>query len=176
MAAPIKPALTRAYGNESWVFVPTIANVTAPTIAEINAASGMNISCVLFGDQESVSATTEKVQLPRRMCETEVAESNGATSWTFPDLLYQFDPQAAPGSDGKKAKETLIAGSDGYLVQRLGVTSTDDFAATQRVNVFPVELAAQVVVKTSNDANGVVAIRQAVSMRNTPTIDVAIVA
>lgn len=175
MAAPITPAFVRAYGNEAWVWVNTIAVITAPTQAELRAAGGFNLTGVLFGDQEGASATTEKVTLPRRMTETVQFEANGATTWTMADLLYGISPQAAAGADGKKAFEALAPEETGFLVQRFGIVGTTDFTTGDFVNIFPCQVAAQAIVKTSADANGVVAVRQAVSIIDTPRMNVAVV-
>lgn len=174
MAAPIKPALVRAFGNDSWTFVPAIADKTAPTVAEVTAATGFNLSCSLFGDQEDVSATTEKVTLPRRLCETETYESNGPTSYSMPDLQVSFDPQAAAASDGKKAWETMTDGATGFLVRRQGVDATTDFQSGDFVDVVPVQLGTKVPSKTGTGADGVYAFTQAVSITDTPEWNAAV--
>ncbi len=174
MAAPIVPAHIRAYGNEAWVWVNTIAILTAPTQAELRAGGGFNLTGVLMGDQDGASASTEKVKLPRRMVETVTFEANGETTWTMADLLYTIHPQAAAGADGKKAYEALAPEESGFLVQRFGIVGTQDFTTGEFVNIFPAQVAAQVIVKTSPDANGVVAVRQAVSITDTPRINIAI--
>lgn len=175
MAAPTKPTLVKAFGNESWTFVVAIASKAAPTVLELEAATGFNLSCSLFGDQEGLSASTEKVTLPRRMCETVTFESNGPTAYTMADLVVSFDPQGAPASAGKKAWETLVDGSTGYLVQRLGKSGTSVFAAGDYVNVVPVQLATKTPIKTGAGADGVVAFNQAVSIIDTPAFNVAVV-
>ena len=176
MAAPIKPALKRAYGNDSWAWVPAIADTSAPTVAELTAAAGFNLSCSLFGDQDGVSATTEKVTLPQRLCETESFEVNGATSYSAPDFLVAHDPQAASGSDGKKAWEALEDYANGFLVRRLGVTATQDFAAAEFVDIYPAQLGKKVPTKTSTGADGVTAFTVGASITDTPAFNVAVAA
>lgn len=173
MADPITPALVRAYGNETWSWVNTISDLDAPTQAELRA--GFNLTGVLFGDQDGATASTEKVRLPRRMIETVTFEANGETTWTLADLLYSIDPQAAAASDPKKAYEALSPEEEGYLVQRFGVVGTADFTTGEFVTIFPAQVAAQVIQKTSADANGVIAVRQAVSITDTPRQLVAVV-
>ncbi|VXC08757.1 hypothetical protein [Aeromicrobium sp. 9AM] len=175
MAAPTKPALVKAFGNESWIFVLTIASKTAPTAVEIEAATGINLSCALFGDQDGLSGTTDKVTLPRRLCETVTFESNGATSFSMADMVVSFDAQGAPASAGKKAWEALVDNSSGYLVQRLGKSGTTVVAAGDYVNVVPVQLGTKVPTKTGTGADGVVAFSQAVSITDTPAFNVAVV-
>jgi hypothetical protein len=176
MAAPIKPALVKAFGSDSWAFVPAVADVNAPTTAEVTAATGWNLSCTLFGDQEGLSATTEKVTLPRRLCETETFESNGPTNYSMADLMVSFDPQAASGEDGKKAWEAMGDNSTGFLIRRQGVTATEDFAVGDFIDVVPVQLGKKVPTKTGTGADGVYAFTVAVSVTDTPAFSVAIAA
>ena len=85
MAAPIKPPLKRSWVRDRWLWVPAIADKTAPAIAEIQAAAGFNLSCSVFGDsQDGFDTSTEKVSLPRLNCETDVNQVNGATTKASP--------------------------------------------------------------------------------------------
>lgn len=176
MAAPIKPALKRAYGNDSWGFVPAVADINAPTLAELNAATGFNLSCSLFGEQEGVTSTQEKVTLPRILCETETYEVNGSTTYAMSDLMISFDPQAASGADGKKAWDTLDDNINGFLWRRQGVAATADLAADQFVDIIPVQLGVKTPSKTSTGADGVYAFTQPASVTGAPGWNKAIVA
>lgn len=176
MAAPIKPTLVRAFGNESWAWVPAIADTSAPTIAELQAATGFNLSCSLFGEQEGITATTEKVTLPRRLCETETFEVNGSTSYSAPDFLVSFDPQAAAGADGKKAWEAMDDLAEGFLVRRQGEPGTTDFATGDFVDVIPAQLGVKVPTKTGTGSDGVFAFSVGASISDTPDWNVAAVA
>lgn len=175
MAAPTKPTLVKAFGNESWSFLIAIASKSAPTAVELEAATGFNLSCSLFGEQDGLTATTEKVTLPRRLCETVTFESNGPTSYAMADLMVSFDPQGAPASAGKKAWETMVDNATGFLVQRLGKVGTGVFVTGDYVNVVPVQLAVKTPTKTGTGADGVVAFNQAVSITDTPAFNVAVV-
>lgn len=175
MAAPIKPALVRAFGNDSWAWVPAIANVAAPTALELEAATAFNLSCSLFGEQEGLTASTEKVTLPRRLCETETFESNGPTAYSMSDLQVSLSPQAASGADGKKAWESLDDNAAGFLVRRQGKAATDVFAAGDFVDVVPAQLGVKVPTKTGTGADGVYAFTVAVSITDTPEFNVAVV-
>ena len=176
MAAPIKPALKRAQGSDSWLWVPAIADTTAPTDTEVGAASGFNLSCSLFSDQEGITATTEKVTLPQLLCETETYEVNGATSYSAPDFQISFDPQAASGADGKKAWESMDDNASGFLVRRQGVAATSDVATGQFVDVIPAQLGVKVPTKTGTGADAVYAFTVGASVTGKPSWNVAIVA
>jgi hypothetical protein len=176
MAAPIKPALKRAFGNDSYTWVPAIAVKTAPTAAEVEAATGFNLSCSLFGEQEGVTTSTAKVTLPRILCETDTFEVNGEVTHSMPDLMVSFDPQGAALSDGKKAWEAMSDLEAGFLVRRQGKTATTVYAAGDFVDVIPVTLGTKVPTKTANDAAGVYAFTVGASITSAPAYNVAVVA
>lgn len=176
MAAPVKPALARSFGTESWAWVPAVADKTAPTVTELTAATALHLQGFLPGDQEGISGSVEKVTMPRRMMETEQFEVNGATSYSAPDFTLYFDPQADSGDDGKLAWETLEDNAEGFLIHRQGVDPTTDYAAGEFVNVYPAQLGVKVPIKTSAGADGAYAFTVGVSVTDTPEKNVAITA
>lgn len=176
MGTPIKPALSRAFGNDSWAFVPAIADITAPKIAEVNATAGFNLSCNIFGDQDGFTSTTNKVELPRLNCETETYEVNGETKVSMADMSVAFSPQSAAGSDGKKAWESMTDYASGFLVRRQGKQAKTDFAVGDFVDVVPVQLGKKVPTKTGNGAEGVYSFTQGISITSSPAWNKAIVA
>lgn len=176
MAAPVKPALARSFARDSWAWVPAIADPSAPTVAELEATAAFNLSCSIFGDQEAVTASTEKVTLPRRNCEEETFEVNGPTSYSMADLMISFSPQAAEASDGKKAWEAMDDYATGFLVRRQGKQATTVFAAADFVDVIPAQLGVKVPGKTGTGADGVYAFTVAASIVNTPSWNKAVAA
>jgi hypothetical protein len=177
MTAPIKPALKRAFARDIWRWVPAIANTAAPTVAEVTAVTGFNLSCSLFGDtQDGFDASTDKVSLPRRNCETDVFQVNGATTHSAPDLLVSFQPQADAGSDGKKAWEAMDDLSDGFLIRGQDLDPMVDLVAGDFVDVVPASLGVKVPTKTSNGADGVYAFKVPASIIDSPEYNVAVVA
>ena len=177
MTLPIKPALVPVYGKDAWTWVPAIAVLTAPTVAELTAVTGFNLSCSLFGEQEGVTATTEKVTLPRLLCETSQYEFIGSTTWGMADLTVSIQPQAAALSDGKKAWEAMSDGESGFLVRRLGIDAAGtDFVAGQFVNIYPSQLGVKVITKTSTGADGVAAFTVAAGITSAPFQNVAVAA
>lgn len=176
MAAPIKPALKRAFGNDSWGFVPAIASVSAPKLTELTAVSGFNLSCSLMGEQGDPTANQEKVTLPRILCETQQYEVNGTVTFAMPDLVVSFDPQAASGADGKKAWETMTDNLNGFLWRRQGKAATGDLATGDFVDILPVQLGTKVPGKTATGADGVYAFTQGASITGAPAWNVAVVA
>lgn len=159
MVAPDKPQKVQANGKDSWFWVPAILDMTAPTEDEINAISGVNISCYLLAEQEGVTSSTEKVRLARLLCETSTTEGLGEQTWSLADITGVFDPQAAAASVGKKAWELFQDSiNPGYLVRRQGVVAYSDSPEVvdgQFVDVFKVEVSKATPGKTANDASGI---------------------
>lgn len=174
MAAPIKAGVQPSFGNDSWGFVTAIEDIQNPTLEELEAAGGYNLSCSLFREQEGLTGTTEKVTLPALLCETDSYEAAGSTSWSMSDLSVVLHPQGAAASDGKKAWETLTDGLDGFLWQRQGVSASDELEAGQFVNIVPVQLGTKVPGKTSTGADGAYNFTQPVSVTGRPALLVEI--
>lgn len=139
MAAPIRPASSKAFKREKWVFVPAIADISAPTVAEVTAGTVLDISCYLFDSSARPTASTNLVDRERRICDGVTFQQVGTTTYSGGEMTASLDPQAAALSDGKKAWEKFPEGTSGYLVRRLGIDVNTDLAAGQFVDVFPVE-------------------------------------
>lgn len=157
MAAPIKPQKVQSNGKDSWWFATAIADMDAPTDDEINAISGLNVSCYLLAEQDGVSSSTEKIRLARLLCETSTTEGLGEQTFSLAPIQGVFDPQAAAASDGKKAWDLFKAGASGYLIRRQGVKADvdTDVTAGQFVDVFKVDVSEATPGKTSTDASGI---------------------
>lgn len=178
MAAPIKPQKVTANGKDTWWLVPAIADLDAPTATEINATSGLNITCFLLAEQEGVTSTTERVALARLLCETTTTEGLGDTTFSMADIQGVFDPQGAANSDGKKAWELVKAGFTGYAVRRQGVKSDvdADVEAGDFVDVVPIDMGPAVPGKSSTDASGIYTFTAPVAVTGTPQFNVAVAA
>lgn len=177
MAAPLRPNGVQTFGKEKWVWVPTIADPTAPTITELTAGTTLDITGFLYADGfEGFGADTSRVNAPRRVLDTVQYQTLGTTTFNMGDLQYQYGPQAAALSDEKKALETLVEGAAGWLVRRFGIDADTDLAAGQFVDVGPAELGPQVPVKTAADETGEASIQQAVSITGAVRFNIAIAA
>ncbi|WP_210651345.1 hypothetical protein [Nocardioides sp. SYSU D00065] len=113
MVAPVKPRKVQMNGRQSFWLVPAIAAPAAPKITEINTVTGINLSCSLLKTFAGLQPSFSKVTLDQYLCEVESFEANDTTSWTMPDIVGGFDPQAAQASDDKKAFEFLRNASPG---------------------------------------------------------------
>ena len=174
MVAPIKPRKVRALGKDSWWLVPAVADVTAPTILEINANTGINVSCTVLAEGDSLTKTTNKVTLPAYLCETEQYEGNDTSTFSMGDIMGGFDPQADASDDDKKAFEFLRDGFTGFAVRRQGVSAlTGDATAGQVVDVVPVEIDAAFPTKSGTGNEAIYTFSAAVSVTGPVGLNVA---
>lgn len=143
MTAPINPAAISLFGRDNWYFVTTVASALfVPTAAEVNNASSLDVTDMLFADTGQPSQATNLVTQERRYGTTTQAQFIGTTQLTGGELHYQHDPQSAAGTNGKKAFEKFggIAGTTGFLVQRQGIAKATTPAIGQFVNCYPVQI------------------------------------
>lgn len=140
MTAPLRPNAAPTYGRKNWIFVPTVAATTLiPTAIEVNAAGSLDFTNIVFADgTDKPTQTTNRVTAVRRMGDTVVPEQQGVTTIAGGNLTYQIDPQAATGSNGKKAFEKFVAGTTGFLVERLSKLNSTTPAVGDFVNVYPI--------------------------------------
>lgn len=176
MAAPVRPAGAKAYGREKWLFVPAIADVNAPKVTEMTATGVLDMSCYFYSDSGRPDVSQNRVQAPKRVCDTSQFESLGDASWTGGDAMYAVDPQAATGSDGKKAFEALPEGTTGFLVRRFGKAFDTDVAVGDFVSTFPVEFGKVLDTIEGDGESAEVAIKQAYAVTGEPGILKAAVA
>lgn len=176
MAAPIKPALVKAFGFDGWGFATAVADLSAPKLTEIQATSGLTISCMLFREQEGITPSTEKVTLPALLCETTQYEAIGTTTYSMADLTVSFNPQAASGTDGKKAWETLLEALTGVLWRRQGIASNVDTAIGQFLDLAPIEIGPRTPTKTGTGSDAVYAFTASIGITGKPQFNKAIVA
>lgn len=168
MAAPIRIAATKTFQREKWLYVPTIANINSPTVTEVNAASGLDISCYLHSDTTRPTQNTNRVQLARRLCDGAQYEQIGTTTYAGGDLKYAVNPQAAAASDGKKAYEKFPEGTTGFLVRRLGKAVATDVAAGDFLDIFPVEFGPGMPMPSSDGEEQEAVIMQAFAVTGPP--------
>lgn len=176
MVAPVKPRKVQMNGRQSFWLVPAVAIKTAPTILEINAATGINLSCSLLKTFAGLQPSFSKVTLDMYLCETDSFEANDTTSWTMPDLVGGFDPQAAEASDDKKAFEFLRDGYVGFAVFRNGIVAdqaTPDAVTGQFFNVIPVDITKAVDTSDPSTASNIATWTAGVSVTAAPAINVA---
>ena len=174
--AVIRPTPAKTFTKDNWIFVPTIAAQGAPTAAEVNAAGSLDITLMLFTDGTAApSKSTNRVQRQRRWGDGQSYEQIGLSSITGGTMLFALDPQAAAGSNGKKAWEKFVVGTTGFLVRRMAIAIATTPVATNFVDVFPVEYD-QPFPTTSGDGEAAeAAFASEYAITGPPSFNVAIV-
>lgn len=168
------PTFKKAEGNSKVVFVETLIAPGAPTVAEVTG--GLDVSNFLMGGQWQPGADQAKGD-DRRHGSKETFEQLGRTKRTIANLVYGGDPQAAPAAPDNEAYETLVEGTTGYFLHRLGLDVDTAAAATQKWNVYPVELGAQVDTPLAEDDEfAKLTVTQAVAVTGPVLRNVAVVA
>lgn len=132
-------------GNNKVSFVPSIADVSAPTVAELT--SGTSLECLIMSDGLDISTDETAVSAPK-LCDTIDAEQPGRAKTTIQLTCVRKD---VPAED--IAWTLLQRNLTGYLAVRRGITHDTAFAATQVVEVYPVKFGARRPIKP--EANGV---------------------
>lgn len=175
MAAPIRPTPVKAYTRDKWAFVPTIAATTQiPTTLEANAVGSLDISLMAFDDTGKPAQSTNRPTKPKRLGDAAVYEQIGDVTFTGGTMLVQMDPQAAAGSNGKKAWEKFVAGTTGYLVRRIGLPIVTDFTAGQFVDVYPVEYGVPMPTTQGDGETAEAAFSVEYAVTGPPTFNVAL--
>jgi hypothetical protein len=127
---------TPADGNVLVKIVPTIADTDSPTLAELNVAGAVDISCYLTGGGWKPSLS-EQVITDERLCTTQTYEQKGRSQRGL-EVEYIDNTNSPNATTFNKAKDTLVPGSEHYLVVRTGLPYDTALAATQKVTIYPV--------------------------------------
>jgi hypothetical protein len=125
---------TPADGNVKIVFVPSLADPAAPTVAELTGAGVIDLSCYLTADGWT-PGLDEQVVTDDRLCSVQTFEQPGRSSRTL-SIKYVENPGS---STDNKAFDTLAPGTAGFLVERRGTAQATAFAAADVVNVWPIK-------------------------------------
>jgi hypothetical protein len=115
----------------SWV--TTIANIGAPTVAELNA--GVSLEGRLTADGLTISADTADVDTSKL---NSTANSAKAGRRTF-TLGVKYVRGDSADTAATAVETALVWGADGYLVVRRDIESSQAWAASQLVEVYPAE-------------------------------------
>lgn len=177
MAEPLRPAATKTYGRENWIFVTAVSSIAAPTAAEVNAAGGIDITNIAFADgAPNPTQSTNLVTMQRRFGDTTETQFVGTTTYTGGEVTYQLAPQAAALADGVKLWEKIGTGTTGFLIRRQGVARATAPAAGQFVDVFPVEFGPSMPTKSGDGESAEAAAVCSFAVTSTPAFRVAIAA
>lgn len=147
----IIPAGVKYEGNLKVAYVPTIADLTAPTVAECTATGALDISFFLTAGNFKPDIAQNRGD-DRRVGSKQTFQTLGRENPTIDDLVYIADPQAAAATPGNKAMELFQSGVAGFFVVRFGLDAeTVDFVAAQKVDLWPIVFGVQ--RKTQQEAD-----------------------
>lgn len=119
------------------VWVDAIANQDAPTVAELNA--GIDLECQITPDGLAREAEDESVDTSR-LCSVFSTTQVGRTSFELSLTLVRLDEaNLTGGATQDEAYRTLTKGKRGFLVVRDNLASETLWAASQDVEVYPVQ-------------------------------------
>lgn len=128
-------------GMVKTVFVPTLKDVSAPTVAELTTGV-LDMSMWLTADGFSATHGQNMIDDDREGS-AEVGQIPGQETWTDTTLrvIDNINRVDAGGKAvGNELVETLTRGTTGYFVRRRGLPSAEPFAAGQKVSVLPVTI------------------------------------
>lgn len=126
--------------NTLHLWVPAIADTTAPKLTELAAAGAVDISCYLTAPW---NAGGDQATIPDpRACGDEDFSAPGKVTRTL-DLQYIENPGSTTTN---KAYDTLVPGTLGFLVQRRGTPYDVPLAVGDKVDVWPVRTGLQLPV------------------------------
>jgi hypothetical protein len=135
----------QATGRVKVVFVPSIADITGPTVAELTATGSVDLSCFIKSDGRTHSISQATIDAGK-LCDTVNYQLPGSVTHTW-TLTYARKQVTADD----KAYATLKANTAGYLVERFGSAATAAFVAADVVNVYTVTCGEQVEKADKDD-------------------------
>jgi hypothetical protein len=138
--AAVFPEGVPAEGAINIVFVSSIADPEAPSAAAVAAA--LDLSCYIKAGGFSIDSSQSEIE-DRRFCSTTSATQPGRVTESYGDMVYVYDPQAAPAAADNEAYETLAPGTTGWIVERWGLPVDTAWAADQLVVLKPVKWGAR---------------------------------
>lgn len=145
MATAYVPSDMKTAGNATIILTASIADMNAPTVAELDA--GIAIECATrgFGSSTNVSTTSDQY-----LCDVEAREEEGARTRSLEPIEYDVaDPQA---------EDAVLAIADEgmvyYVAVRYGVPHGEAVAADKYVDVFKVRTTSVDRVPLATSGNG----------------------
>ncbi len=166
----VDPVGIAAAGRATVLWVPAIADPSAPTLAEIQA--GLNIGCTIDNWGPSVSQDTVS---KRKYCDKFASERLGTAKYSVDPIEYEYDPQDPTNSTDFAAYSTLKPGTVGYFLDRRNVDAKADVVTGQIVDVYSVELGEQGRKALSGEEGETFMVQQQVAFIGDPAFDVAVV-
>ena len=170
MAGEVPPGSV-ADGNIMALWVPALADPSAPKVTECTAPGVVDLSCYLTKDGLNLGGDEQTIT-DDRLCSTQTFEAPGTYTDTL-DVVYVYNAQSAlPADNG--AHLTLKHLTTGYIVLRYGLPFEEAPEAAQVVDVLTVSCGVQ--RKQAPEANAKLKIGQKMHVTNSTHRDVALAA
>ena len=138
-------------GNLLVLVVPTVANMKAPTVAELSGATAKNISCYLTGDGLN-EAQDEATIADSRLCDTFEAELPGRLTPSL-ELTYIDNTNSDNEDDSNDAVKALPHKQEAVVAIRQGIPWDTAVAETQKFRLYKIKAGVQKPVQA--EANSV---------------------
>lgn len=161
------PTGTPSDGQGLVLFVPAIANTSAPTVAELTAGTVKQFTYSITGDGYNHTVTINKVVANRLTLKQELQYDG--TEVDELSITYVYTNTA-----GDVVRVALPVGTTGFIVERWAVANDVAVAAGQIVDVIPIK--ASVSVKNAPVANQELTRTQRLNVTGVVKRDVAVAA
>ena len=129
MTVIVPDGLTRAGNTQVW-FIRTFANLNAITLAEMSAATTVNIGCHIASDYIDMGFSQGKTE-KTRYCLENTIQALGKVKFDPPPLRILHDPQGT-NVDTDKVAKAMTPDVTGALVFRDGFKKDVAIAAGQK--------------------------------------------
>ncbi len=121
-------------GRRKLVFVPTLANPSAPKVAELTATGVLDISCLVTAADFALGATGEDAVNDPALCARGNDSSPGRVNYEAGMNFFRWTTVA----EDKAWTTFTSSGIGGFLVQRIGKDFEVAFAAGDEVQVYDI--------------------------------------
>lgn len=173
MTAIAKYAGDRVFANKRTFWVKTLTEA-APTALEIKAGTSVELSMFLYADGTGRGgADVGRADSPRRLGSSQTNEYFSTVKRTYGDLLYSEKFQLDDTDPANKARATLLAWEEGYIVEFPGLSpedpdASDGPAAGDKGRWYKAQLGPQIDDQTGDAEGDEFGIRQPVSVFGEP--------
>lgn len=154
-------------GQTRVAYVPTIADIAAPTATELNAGTVLTTTLIPAG-LEGWESTTAEVD-NSSLASTFDTKLPGRVSFSGTALVFKKQ-------DATDTVFTLMTtpGTNGYLVVRDGVASTTAWTAADKVEVYPIRTSTHSILGRG-EANSVLRYRVPTPITSKPNLKAVVV-
>lgn len=167
MAIEEVPTGTPSDGRGLVLFVPTIANPAAPTVAELSGGTVVKLTYSITGDGYARTTTINEVTA-NRLTLRQTLQYDGTEVDTL-SITYVYT-----NTEDDVVRIALPQGTSGYICERWAVLNEDPIAAGDIVDIIPVT--ASVSVKNAPVANQELTRTQRLNVTGPVQRDVVVVA